>query len=89
MLIISYTSNYKSSLEKHKISDRFPLSKLIQCIDLLASGAVLPISFRDHSLHGTLSDCRECHIDPDMLLIYRKDDIFLKLVNLGSYSDLF
>jgi len=50
----------------------------------------LPMRNRDHDLSGNWSDCRECHVRPDLLLIYMKvaaDE--LRLVRLGSHSDLF
>ena len=59
-------------------------------VGLLLADQVLPLRYRDHALMGEYSDCRECHIKPDLLLIYRKvgDDI-LELTRLGSHSDLF
>ena len=44
---------------------------------------------RDHQLKGLLKDCRECHIEPDWLLIYRIEGSELCLVRTGSHSDLF
>ncbi|NTU50252.1 MAG: type II toxin-antitoxin system YafQ family toxin [Desulfobulbaceae bacterium] len=42
-----------------------------------------------HPLIGTLNDCRDCHVKPDLILIYRKtDDNALELVRLGSHSEL-
>lgn len=56
----------------------------------MATDQALEPRFRDHSLTGSWVDYRECHIKPDLLLIYRKfgTDI-LRLVRLGSHSDLF
>lgn len=43
----------------------------------------------DHSLTGNLKDCRDCHIKPDLVLIYRKtNDNTLELIRLGSHSEL-
>ena len=56
---------------------------------LLAEGKTLPEKYRNHSLTGNYSDCRECHIQPDWLLIYRLTENELQLVRLGSHSDLF
>ena len=56
----------------------------------LAADEPLPPANRDHPLSGDWSDCRECHIRGDLLLIYRKpDDARLQLVRLGSHSELF
>jgi mRNA interferase YafQ len=60
---------------------------------LLAALAVdtpLPPACRDHPLSGEWDDCRECHVRPDLLLVYRKPDAMrLQLVRLGSHSELF
>ena len=51
---------------------------------------VLDAKFRDHSLLGAYKNCRECHIKPDLLLIYSKpNQETLTLIRLGSHSDLF
>ena len=51
---------------------------------------VLPVGNRDHALSGDWAGYRECHIKPDLLLIYRKpDNETLRLARLGSHSELF
>jgi mRNA interferase YafQ len=45
--------------------------------------------FRDHPLKGGYAGCRECHLRPDLLLIYIQSATELKLVRLGSHSELF
>ena len=56
---------------------------------LLASDETLPDKYRDHLLTGDWKDFRDCHIRPDLVLIYRKpDDEVLQLVRLGSHSEL-
>jgi mRNA interferase YafQ len=51
---------------------------------------VLPESNRDHALSGDWAGYRECHVKPDLLLIYRKvDQATLRLARLGSHSELF
>ena len=50
----------------------------------------MPDGIRDHALSGNWSGYRECHIKPDLLLIYRKPDAStLRLARLGSHSELF
>jgi mRNA interferase YafQ len=62
---------------------------LKEVIDLLASDNALPVRFRDHALTGEWSDFRDCHVRPDLVLIYRKPDPnTLQLVRLGSHSEL-
>ena len=66
------------------------LSLLEEVIDTLRQGKALEERFRDHELKGNLKGFRECHIQPDWLLIYLiEDDILtLTLVDTGSHSDL-
>jgi mRNA interferase YafQ len=62
---------------------------LLTVVSLLATDAPLPAKFRDHSLTGNWTDHRDCHIRPDLVLIYRKPDaLVLELVRLGSHSEL-
>jgi mRNA interferase YafQ len=56
---------------------------------LLAADVPLPRQNFDHPLSGKWGDCRDCHIKPDLVLIYRKpDDETLELVRLGSHSEV-
>ncbi|MBI3589662.1 MAG: type II toxin-antitoxin system YafQ family toxin, partial [Candidatus Liptonbacteria bacterium] len=50
---------------------------------------VLPDKYQDHQLKGDLVEFRECHIAPNILLIYKIDNNYLRLNNLGSHSELF
>ena len=65
------------------------LEKLYAVIELLAEGARLPTKYRDHNLTGNWQGCRECHVEPDWLLIYEINDDSLFLERTGSHSDLF
>lgn len=67
------------------------VEKLKTVITLLAEGQVLPEKYRDHALVGQYSGYRECHVEPDWLLVYQiKEDILvLLLYRTGSHSDLF
>ncbi|NNM58453.1 MAG: type II toxin-antitoxin system YafQ family toxin [Legionellales bacterium] len=59
-------------------------------VTLLLTDQALPEKNRDHALTGNWEGYRECHIKPDLLLIYRKPDhSTLRLARLGSHSDLF
>jgi mRNA interferase YafQ len=64
-------------------------NKLKKIIHLLVKAERLPPENKDHQLKGTLKDCRECHIEPDWLLIYRIEGSELCLARTGSHSDLF
>lgn len=67
------------------------IDRLVNVINMLADGKVLPPEYRDHSLSGNYAGKRECHIEADWLLIYNYEDsdLVLYLVNTGTHSDLF
>jgi mRNA interferase YafQ len=65
------------------------IDELDDLILLLAADAPIPTRHRDHALTGEWKDHRDCHVKPDLVLIYRKpDDETLQLVRLGSHSEL-
>jgi len=62
---------------------------LVPLLNLLVADVPLPPKYRDHSLSGEWKDHRDCHVRPDLVLIYLKpDDQVLRLVRLGSHSEL-
>jgi mRNA interferase YafQ len=65
------------------------LAKLRQLILLLVEGDPLPPRYKDHSLSGNWKHHRDCHIEPDWLLLYKIDGDDLHLVRTGTHSDLF
>lgn len=67
------------------------LDLLMSIVNALASGKVLDRKFRDHDLSGIYAGFRECHIQPDWLLVYRieQDELELFLFRTGTHSDLF
>ncbi len=69
----------------------YDLDKIKKVIAALASGETLDPKYRDHSLAGNYSGCRECHIQPDWLLVYQvnEDRLILLLIRTGTHSDLF
>lgn len=68
---------------------RKDMEKLKRIICDLSNLKKLSSEKKDHQLKGTLKDCRECHIEPDWLLIYRIEGSELCLVRTGSHGDLF
>ncbi len=67
------------------------LAKLKYVVNELANQRPLDEKYRDHELTGNYRNFRECHVEPDWLLIYRieKGELTLALVRTGTYSDLF
>ena len=66
------------------------LGKLQTVLDILMSGKDLPANYKDHQLKGEMKDFRECHIEPDWLLVYRKEEqeLILYATATGSHADL-
>ena len=67
------------------------MAKLREVLDLLIEGSDLPEKFRDHLLVGNFSGKRDCHIEPDWLLIYSlsEDDSHVTFERTGTHADLF
>ncbi len=65
------------------------MAKLREVILLLVEGKPLSARYKDHPLSGEWSHFRDCHIEPDWLLIYKADRDDLYLVRTGTHSDLF
>jgi mRNA interferase YafQ len=88
---INYTTRFKRDYRREKSG---PHGKrldilLMEVVNLLAADTPLPRRNFDHPLSGEWNDCRDCHIKPDLILIYRKPDAHsLELVRLGSHSEL-
>ena len=70
MVTLRRVSQFKKDY-KHCLKRGFEIKKLHAIIELLANGKKLDAKHRDHSLLGDYKDCRECHIEPDWLLIYK------------------
>lgn len=66
------------------------MKKLTSVIDALSRDELLDLKYHDHNLTGRLSGFRECHVEPDLLLIYKKEerDFILLLFRIGSHSQL-
>jgi len=90
MLKIVYTNKMKKDVKLIKKRGK-NISKLTAMLSLLAKGEPMPPHYRDHQLHGDLSDFRECHIEGDWLLIYQifEDKLILSASGTGTHSDLF
>ena len=65
------------------------MEKLIRVLDLLIEGNPLPPEYKDHPLRGDFAGSRDCHLEPDWLLIYTLEGNHLRLERTGTHSDLF
>ena len=90
MLTIKYETTFKKDFKRVvKRGYHIPLMETV--IDMLANEIPLPSKYKDHPLSGNYADCRECHIAPDWLLVYKidNDELILVLTRTGTHSDLF
>jgi mRNA interferase YafQ len=89
---IERTNAFRSDFKREKRGQhRRDLDTVLMfAVSLLADDKPLPERNHDHALGGDWRDHRECHLKPNLLLIYRKPDAeVLQLVRLGSHSELF
>lgn len=88
---IIYSKDYKKDIKKARKQGRDE-TELDNVIYKLANDIPLPPSKKDHELKGKYKGIRECHVNPDWLLLYNKDDGELNLLNLlrlSSHSEIF
>jgi mRNA interferase YafQ len=91
MRAINRTTRFKRDYrrEKSAVLGKKLDALLREALELLVVDAPLPARYVDHALAGEWSDHRDCHIRPDLVLIYRKPNPdSLELVRLGSHSEL-
>lgn len=90
--IIKKTSQFKQDF-KTCVRRGLDLNEFTQVLTLLQNGSPLPEKYKDHPLQPSkdFKNCRELHIEPDWLLVYKysNDYLILYLVRTGSHSDLF
>lgn len=83
-----FKKQYKKAIKQGKDS-----LKLSYIIEMLASGKMLDEKYKDHSLidNKHFKGCRECHIEPDWLLVYKisNKELVLYLLETGSHADIF
>lgn len=91
MRTIKYTTQFKHDY-KYEKRRKYKITldnDLLEVIKLLIMDTKLPEKMCDHQLKGSWKDYRDCHIKPDLILIYRKvGNNILELVRLGSHSEL-
>ncbi len=89
---VVYSAKFKKGLKKATKQGK-NIEKLLDIVDRLANKEELEPKYKNHNLRNDRSykDCKECHIEPDWLLIYcyNNDELILLLLNIGSHADLF
>lgn len=88
MLKLIYTNSFEKDI-KTAIKRGKDLAKLKKVIELLATQNPLPTKYKDHRLIGNFIGRRECHIEPDWLLIYKVNEESIIFERIGTHSDLF
>jgi mRNA interferase YafQ len=91
MRTIKYTNRFKRDYKREKSGRHSKIleAALLELTTLLARDVILPRRHFDHALTGEWHDHRDCHVKPDLVLIYRKPDPeTLELVRIGSHSEL-
>ncbi|GAA8601003.1 type II toxin-antitoxin system mRNA interferase toxin, RelE/StbE family [Helicobacter pylori] len=89
MLEIELKKKFTKDLKKHILNQKIELEVFDLVVENLRNQILLDEKFKDHALVGEYKGCRECHIKPDVLLVYRIQNNVLTLVRLGSHSELF
>lgn len=89
-LEVKYSSKFKKGL---KLAEKrgLDISLLENVVEKLRNRIPLEQKYQDHSLKGKMSKYRECHIQPDWLLVYliQEDILVLTLIDTGTHADLF
>jgi mRNA interferase YafQ len=87
---VKFTNQFKKDIKLAKKQNK-NLDKLFEVVNILASGGILNARYRDHDLSGNYKGTRECHIEPDWLLVYEIQEgiLVLMLYRLGTHSELF
>ena len=89
MLTIIYSNQFKKDYKKiqNNVKDK---QALIETLNILCEKGYLPPKYKEHRLVGQYNNYMECHIKPDLLLIYRinNDELTLYVLRVGSHSKL-
>lgn len=85
------TRRFKTAFKRVKQLKGFKQEVFVEVVEALANGKKLKKERRDHRLTGNLKDFRECHLAPDILLVYQIDDgiLILTLVSIGNHAQVF
>lgn len=89
ILKIKFTKQFKKSRKKFMSSGDFNINLVDELIFKLANKEELPTKHHDHVLKGNWNGYRECHIQSNLLLIYKYEDEELILTDIGTHSELF
>lgn len=91
MLIVKFSRNFKKSFKHVSGNKHFKQETFEYIVVILASRLELPEKYKDHALQGKHKDKRECHLAPDLLLVYSIEEniLTLNLLDIGNHNALF
>jgi mRNA interferase YafQ len=80
----SFEKDIKKLFKKH-----YKFNKLDEILNLLQEGKSLPSKYKDHALKGNLQGLKDCHIEKDLVLIYRIEEDTIILIRIGKHDEVF
>lgn len=93
MYEIVFAKSFRKSIKGILQSkDHNIIEERVECIiEIIRHGKTLDPKYKDHALHGVFNGYRECHVKPDVLLLYEVDQqrFLITLINIGSHTELF
>jgi mRNA interferase YafQ len=89
MYSLEYSTQFKKDFKKITKMSIPDIIEVGNVISSLQRGDILAEKYVDHPLSGNWSGFRDCHVKPDLVLIYKTNNNSLQLARIGSHSDLF
>ena len=87
---LRYSAQFRRDIKRF-VHEKVTISELETVLDILATEKKLPDKYHNHPLVGKFKGCFDCHIRPDVVLVYKIDDVEVSilLLRLGSHSEVF
>jgi len=91
MYQIAYAQSARRSLKRLRRSGSFKEAIFKELLVLFVHDKSLPVQFQDHALQGSFTEYRECHLGPNLLLLYERDEVLkiITIANIGTHPELF
>lgn len=93
MYELAFSKSFRKSIKRlvHSKDGKIIEERLEIIIECIRHGSILDRKYKDHALHGVWNGYRECHVKPDVLLLYEVDKqmSLVTLINIGSHSEVF
>ncbi len=91
MYELKRSNKFKKDFKKLSKGSYFDVDVFVFIVEMIINTGILPAKYKNHKLQGEFIGCMECHIQPDVLLIYSldKEERIINLLRIGSHSNLF